>query len=141
MWASIALTAAAFFMVMSLYLLGEQKKDETKWLKEVGKQLGYFGGDVAAAVVLSRQSQCGDGWAWRIHQGFPSGDWPLTEIYWHREDCISMAYKSSEDVALRVSPWIFLKLFSLTISGDKRVHQCTCGLGWEQEVNMGLSEK
>lgn len=47
-WASIALTAAVFLMVMSLYLLGEQKKDETKWLEEVGMQLGYFGGDVAA---------------------------------------------------------------------------------------------
>lgn len=94
----------------------------------------------SAAVVLSRQSWCGDGWAWRIHQGFPSGDWPLAEIYWHREDCRSMAYKSSEDVALSVSPWIFLK-FSLTISSDEGVHQCTCELGWEREVNMGLSEK
>lgn len=27
---------------------GRAEKDETKWLKEVGEQLGDFGGDVAA---------------------------------------------------------------------------------------------
>lgn len=50
--------------------------------------------------------------------GFPSGDWPLIEIYWHREHCINTAYKSPEDSGLRVSPRIFLRLFSLTISGS-----------------------
>ena len=47
-WASIALAAAAFFMVISLYLLGEQKKMRPKWLNRVGEQLGYLGDDIAA---------------------------------------------------------------------------------------------
>lgn len=74
-------------------------------------------------------------------QGFPSEDCPLIEIYWDKEDCINMAYKSSEDSGLRVSPRIFLWLFSLTVSSVKCVHPCTWELGWAQKAYIGLSKK
>lgn len=45
-WASTALAAVAFFMVISLYLPAEQKKVRHKWLKGVGERLGHLGDDI-----------------------------------------------------------------------------------------------
>lgn len=73
--------------------------------------------------------------------GFPSGDRPLIEIYRHREDCINTAYKSSEDSGLRVSPRIFLRFFSPTVSSVKCVHPCTWELGWAQKAYVGFFRK
>lgn len=148
-WASTALAAATFFMVISLYLLGEQKM-RPKGLNRVGRESWYLG-DIGAWDLLPgpRQSNAGADravavWGWTGMEnspGFPPGHGPLIEIYWRRDDAINTVYTPSEDFGLRISPRFFLMLFSLTISSVRHVHPCTWELGWTQKAYTGLCKK